>query len=116
MYEIVLEAQNYAFSEILEKAKGPEVDKVARTIIEEKGYGKFFIHSLGHGVGLEVHEPPSLSEKSEDILVAGNTVTDEPGIYIPKFGGVRIEDVVLVTDSAPKRLTKFDRDLDSILI
>ena len=116
IYETVLEAQNDAFPEILENAKGPDVDKVARTIIEEKGYGKFFIHSLGHGVGLEVHEPPSLSEKSEDILVAGNMVTDEPGIYIPRFGGVRIEDLVLVTDSAPKRLTKFDRELDSIII
>jgi len=116
IYETVLEAQAEAFSGILENAKGSEIDKIARTIIEERGYGKFFIHSLGHGVGLEVHEPPSLSEKSEDILVAGNTVTDEPGIYIPKFGGVRIEDMVLVTDSIPKRQTNFDRDLDAIII
>lgn len=114
IYETVLKANGTALTEIKVGAKGSEVDGVARAIIEEAGYGEYFVHSLGHGVGLEVHEPPSLSKTSEDRLEKGNVVTDEPGIYIPGFGGVRIEDTVLVTDSSPVRLTRFDKGLDAM--
>ena len=116
MYDAVLRANEEALPEIRDGAKGSDVDKVARGVIEEAGYGEYFVHALGHGVGLEVHEPPSLSETSGDILKTGNVVTDEPGIYIPGFGGVRIEDTVLITASGPATLTRFDKDLDSMRV
>jgi Xaa-Pro dipeptidase len=116
IYETVLRANETALPEIKDGAKGNEVDRVARAIIEEDGYGEYFVHSLGHGVGLEVHEPPSLSKTSKDTLKVGNVVTDEPGIYIPGFGGVRIEDTVLITSSGPVRLTRFAKDLDAMRI
>jgi len=113
IYRSVLRANESALPEIREGAKGNEVDGIARAIIAEEGYGDYFIHGLGHGVGLEVHEPPSLGEESGDTLQVGNVVTDEPGVYIPGFGGVRIEDTVLVSGSGPERLTRFDKDLDA---
>lgn len=116
MYETVREAYEKAFPEYKEGARGVQVDKFARNVIEEKGFGEYFIHNLGHGVGIEVHEPPSLSKTSDDILKAGNTVTNEPGVYIPKYGGVRIEDTVLISSSRPTSLTQFDRDMDSMRI
>jgi len=116
IYETVLQAYNLAFPEFKDGADGKYVDMVARAIIENAGFGERFVHSLGHGVGLEVHEPPSLSKKSKDKLRTGNVVTNEPGIYIPKFGGVRIEDTVLLTDLDPVRLTNFDRNLDTMCV
>jgi Xaa-Pro dipeptidase len=116
IYETVLEANEAALPEIKEGAAGIEVDKIAREIIEKAGFGEAFIHGLGHGVGLEVHEPPSLSKRSEDILQVGNVVSNEPGIYLKGFGGVRIEDTVLVTPLGPERLTKFDKDLDAMRV
>lgn len=116
IYDVVLEANEVALAEIQSGAAGVKVDRIARGIIESEGYGDYFIHGLGHGVGLEIHEPPSLSKTSEDILKVGNVVTDEPGIYIPGFGGVRIEDTVLVTDSGPNRLTRFDKDIDAMCV
>ncbi len=85
-------------------------------VIEKGGYGEYFIHGLGHGVGLEVHEGPSLGKTSNDILRTGNVVTNEPGIYIHGFGGVRIEDTVLVTRSSPERLTKTSKELDAMIV
>ena len=95
---------------------GKHVDGVARKIIEAAGYSEYFTHSLGHGVGLEVHEPPSLSDQSSDILEAGNVVSDEPGIYIYGYGGVRVEDTVHVSGGGPERFTKFEKELDEVIV
>lgn len=105
LYEIVKTAEKEAYHAIKAKARGKDVDQAARKIIEDAGYGEYFNHSLGHGVGLEVHEGPGLSPISKDRLAVGNVVTDEPGIYIPGFGGVRIEDSVLVKQRVSEKFT-----------
>ena len=91
--------------------RASDADKVARDVIADAGYGEYFGHSLGHSLGLEIHEKPSVSTRSEDILVAGNIVTVEPGIYLPGKFGVRIENMVLVTDDGCVNLTNSDRSL-----
>ena len=111
IYEAVLKANEQALEKMNKGVKGKTVDALARKIISEAGYGELFIHSLGHGVGLDVHESPSLSRESKDTLKAGNVVSDEPGIYIAGMGGVRIEDTVLVTKEGAERLTKFGKSL-----
>jgi len=104
IYEAVAKAQNTALKKIRAGCEGKEVDRVAREQIEKAGYGEYFVHGLGHGVGLDIHEPPTLGPASKDILASGNVVTVEPGIYLPGFGGVRIEDTVLVLDEEAKKL------------
>jgi Xaa-Pro aminopeptidase len=111
IYNIVLEAQQKAIANLKAGLTSKEADLLARFVIEEKGYGKYFSHSLGHGVGLEVHEAPSLSFKKEEILKEGAIVTVEPGIYIPDFGGVRIEDMVLLKEDGVINLTKSSKYL-----
>lgn len=111
IYEIVLEAQKKAVEAAKPGMKAKKLDKVARDIIKEYGYGDRFYHTLGHGVGLEVHETPKISEDSEKELKPGMIITIEPGIYIKNEGGVRIEDTVLITDDGVERLTKMKRDL-----
>ena len=106
IFNIVKEAQEKAFQSVRSGKKARDVDAVARKIIEDAGYGEYFVHGLGHGVGLEIHEPPTLNSQSKDRLKAGNVVTVEPGIYIVGFGGVRIEDTVLVKRRGAERLTK----------
>jgi Xaa-Pro aminopeptidase len=106
IYEILRLAQEKAFQAIKPKAKARDVDATARKAIEKAGYGKYFVHGLGHGVGLEVHEQPTLSPESKDKLTIGNVVTNEPGIYIVGFGGFRIEDTVLVKKGKAEKFTK----------
>ncbi len=111
IYDIVKRAQKAAAESVKPGITARDADKIARDIIEEVGYGEFFGHGLGHGVGLETHEQPSLNRKSEMILEPGMVITIEPGIYIPGWGGVRIEDMVLVTESGAERLTESSREL-----
>jgi Xaa-Pro aminopeptidase len=111
-YAVVLRAQLASLDAVVPGAEGKAVDRVARSIIEEAGLGDRFGHGLGHGVGLEVHEAPWLNpELGEEPLVAGNVVTVEPGVYLPGLGGVRIEDLVIVTDDGPEVLTPFTKEL-----
>jgi len=111
IYSVVLEAQEKALKYIKPGVKGCDVDRVARDIIKEKGFGQYFGHGLGHSLGLEIHESPRLSPTSNDILQEGMVVTDEPGIYIPDFGGVRIEDLVLVTATGFEVLSNSPKEL-----
>ena len=111
MFYAVLEAQKKALSKIRPGVKAKDVDAEARRILEEYGYAKFYIHSTGHGVGIEVHEPPRLSPDSNLELKPGMIVTVEPGVYVRGFAGVRIEDIVLVTESGVEVLSRFEKDL-----
>jgi Xaa-Pro aminopeptidase len=114
IYTVVSEAQNRAIAALRPGASVKVVDAAARGYIESAGYGKNFTHGLGHGLGLEIHEAPAVRSNSEDVLAAGMVVTIEPGVYIPGFGGVRIEDDVLITDDGPRILTSLPRDWDSL--
>lgn len=111
IHEIVREAQDRAFRGVQAGVKACDVDAVARGLIEKEGYGECFVHSLGHGIGLSVHEPPSLNSEAEERLRVGNVVTVEPGIYIVEFGGVRIEDTVVVCKDGAEKLTNVSYDL-----
>lgn len=111
VYEIVREAHARVNSAVKAGMTGAEVDAIARDYITEKGYGEAFGHSTGHGIGLEVHEGPSISFKNDKKLVPGNAITNEPGIYLPGIGGVRIEDDLLVTEDGNKNLMSLPTDL-----
>jgi Xaa-Pro aminopeptidase len=113
IYGIVKAAQDLAFKAIKTGVKAADVDTTARAIIDRAGFGECFVHNLGHGVGLDIHEAPTLSPDSKDILEAGNVVTVEPGIYIVAFGGIRIEDTVLVTEFGAEKLTSAAYTLQS---
>lgn len=111
IYNVVLQAQEDVLKFIKPGVNTKKVDSVARDYIAQKGYGSYFGHGLGHGVGREIHEAPRLSPMSDTILKEGMIVTDEPGIYIPDFGGVRIEDLVLVTENGCEALSKSPKNL-----
>ena len=111
IYETVLKAQIAATEFIKTGVKCADCDKVARDIITDAGYGKYFCHSLGHGVGLKIHEMPNLSPKSELVLQEGNVVNVEPGIYIEGKCGVRIENTVVVTSDGCIELQNFGKNL-----
>jgi Xaa-Pro aminopeptidase len=98
LFQTVLNAQQKAIEIIRPGVKASEIDEAARELIKKEGYGDFFVHSFGHGVGIEVHEYPSISSNSKDVIETGMVLTAEPGVYIPNFGGCRIEDMVLVRE------------------
>jgi len=112
IFSIVLEAQKAALDFLKPGLKCKEVDSVARDIIAKKGYGKYFGHGLGHGVGLDIHELPRVSFSDNTVLLPGMVVTIEPGIYLPEVGGVRIEDSVLITEESYEILTWFPKILN----
>jgi Xaa-Pro aminopeptidase len=105
IYQIVKTAQEKAIEAVKPNVKAADVDGIARKIIADAGYGDCFVHNLGHGVGLEVHEPPTLSPESKDVLSVGNVITVEPGIYLVGYGGVRLEDTISVQRSGAEKLT-----------
>lgn len=105
IYHIVLEAQLAGLAAVKAGIKAKDADAAARKVINDRGYGEYFGHGTGHGVGLEIHERPSLNTRDETILKSGMVVTVEPGIYLPGWGGVRIEDSVLVTEEGCEILT-----------
>ena len=113
IYETVLEAQKKAKSTLKDGVEAREVDHAARSIIESKGLKEYFIHGLGHGLGLEIHEPPRITPESKEKIKINFTITIEPGVYIPDFGGIRIEDTVLVRKYGFENLTEFPYDLET---
>lgn len=111
IYDVVLKAQTLALSKIKPGMTGKEADAIARDVIDDAGYGKYFGHSTGHGLGMEVHEQPRLSTQSNTKLQPGMVVTVEPGIYIPDIGGCRIEDDIMITETGNERLTLSTKQL-----
>lgn len=116
IYSVVQMAQKAAFDSIKPGVKALDVDRAARQLIAEAGYGEYFGHGLGHGIGLQIHEAPWLRPGSETVLEPGMVFTLEPGIYLPGWGGVRIEDNILVTSSGAEYLTGITRELDDNII
>jgi Xaa-Pro aminopeptidase len=114
VYELVLEAQAEALGAITAGIGGEELDEVARKAIEAAGHGERFGHGLGHGVGLEIHEAPRVSHRSEDVLRAGEVVTIEPGVYLPGEFGIRIEDLVVVTEDGHRNLSGVAKELQVV--
>ncbi|NIO18239.1 M24 family metallopeptidase [bacterium] len=106
IYQVVREAQRAAIEKIRPGIRCSSIDSAARKVIERAGLGDYFIHRTGHGVGLDVHELPWVEENSKQVLRSGMVLTVEPGVYIPGFGGMRIEDMVLVTKKANEVLTE----------
>jgi Xaa-Pro aminopeptidase/Xaa-Pro dipeptidase len=111
IHEVVLLAQEAGAAAVRAGARAGDADAAARAVIREAGYGDRFGHSLGHGIGLEVHEGPTLREGSEDVLPEGTVVTVEPGVYVPGLGGVRIEDMVVVEAGGSRALPRTPKDL-----
>jgi Xaa-Pro aminopeptidase len=113
-YDVCLQAQLAGLEAFGPGKSGRDVDAAARNVIAEAGWGEQFGHGLGHGIGLEVHEAPAVRPESTDTLEPGNVVSCEPGIYLPGVGGVRIEDMVLVTDDGAERLTQVGKELTTV--
>jgi len=111
IYEIVLEAQGKGIENVKPGITGKELDSISRKYITDKGYGEYFGHGLGHGIGLVVHAEPRVSQKNEKPMKANHVITIEPGIYIPKWGGIRIEDDVIVTKDGHEVITKSPKEL-----
>ena len=113
-YEVVRRGQQAGLDAVRAGVSGRDADAAARAVIADAGYGENFGHGLGHGVGLLVHEAPVLRPESEDVLAAGNVVTVEPGIYLSGVAGIRIEDLVVVTEEGCDVLTTFPKDLTAV--
>jgi Xaa-Pro aminopeptidase len=114
IYRTVLAAQERAIAAIRPGVLAREVDAEARSVIEEAGFGPFFPHGLGHGLGMEIHEAPRLQRNSKERLKPGMVVTVEPGVYLPDWGGIRIEDDVLVTEEGCEVLSHVPKSLDAV--
>ncbi len=109
LYNLVREAQEHAIEKIKPGVKASYIDLTAREYLREKGYDKYFIHTLGHGLGLETHEAPSISFRNNSDIKQGSVVTIEPGVYIPGWGGIRIEDIIVVDEGKPRVLTNLPK-------
>ncbi|MBD1383419.1 M24 family metallopeptidase [Metabacillus arenae] len=114
IYEIVLKAQIAALEASKPGVRIGDLDKIAREFISEAGYGDYFPHRLGHGLGINVHEYPSMAHTNDSLLKEGMTYTIEPGVYVPEIGGVRIEDDVVITANGAETLTKYPKELQII--
>ena len=114
LYQAVREAQQAAVEAVRPGVSAGEVDRVARKLLQKEGLGKYFTHSTGHGVGLEIHEAPRLAAGQAEILRPGMVITIEPGVYIPRKWGVRIEDMVLVTERGCEVLTPTSKELNAV--
>ena len=115
IYDVCLRGQLAGLAAVRAGVTAHDADAAAREVIAAAGYGEQFGHGLGHGVGMEVHEAPGLRPESEDVLAAGNVVTVEPGIYLPGVGGVRIEDLIVVTDGEAEVLSGYTKELVQVL-
>lgn len=111
IYNLVLKAQESALAQIKAGVIGKDIDAVARQVFKEAGYLQYFGHGLGHSLGLEIHEEPRFSTKDENIMEENMVMTVEPGLYIPKWGGVRIEDLIVITKDGYTNLTNSPKDL-----
>jgi len=111
MYAAVQEAQEAAVNAVQAGVQVGEIDSTARRVLSRRGFGRYFTHSTGHGVGLEIHEMPRIATRQTEPLLAGMVITIEPGVYIPEIGGVRIEDMVLVTNTGCEVLTQTSKEL-----
>jgi len=114
VYSVVLDAQMAAIEKAAQGVVAKDLDATARRVISEAGYGQFFGHSTGHGVGIEIHEDPHITPRSEYVLRAGNIITVEHGIYIPDKFGVRVEDMLLITADGCENLTSTPKELTVI--
>jgi Xaa-Pro aminopeptidase len=108
---VVMASQAAGVAAVKPGAQCSEVDRACRDVITEAGWADAFVHGAGHGVGLDIHEAPSVAATSTDTLEVGHVVTVEPGVYLPGLGGVRIEDTVLVTEDGSRPLTSTPKDL-----
>lgn len=111
VYNVVLRAHKHAISKARSKIRACDLDKTARAVIKRAGYGKYFGHGLGHGIGLLVHDNPAVNPTNQQMLEPGMVITIEPGIYLPNWGGVRIEDDVLITQRGCRVLNTAEREL-----
>ncbi|NQT86337.1 M24 family metallopeptidase [bacterium] len=116
VYQTVLAAQEKAIAAAAPGVRLADVDAAARSHIHEAGYGEAFCHGLGHAVGMRVHEGPSFSAKAEGELAVGNVMTVEPGIYLPGWGGVRIEDIIIIREDGAEVMTTLPKDLDAMIL
>jgi Xaa-Pro aminopeptidase len=116
IYEIVHRAQAKAMRAIRPGVTGREIDAAARGFIQKAGYGEFFGHGTGHGVGLAVHEDPVISPRGQAVVEEGMVFTVEPGIYVPGWGGVRLEDMIRVTSNGWERLTSLSKEIQDNIV